>query len=201
MSAPRIGLAQAVAAVAALLLLLVMAMDWYTTERAEDLRRDARLTEPGRTGGGEFEPNLKRERESAAEKDEKNAWQAGAAVDRLALVLMLAAAGSALVAAILRAADRRFEPPRSWSSAATALGLAAAVLVVYRILQPPGLNEAAVVKIGAPLGLLLLGTLAFASRVAMRGEREEPALAGEPAEGADDALPPPSGEPVEPAAP
>lgn len=194
MTAPRVGLAQGVAAVAALLLLLVMAMDWYTTERAEDFRRDARLTEPGRTGGGEFEPNLKREREAAAEEDEKNAWQAGAAVDRLVLLLMLAAAAAALVAAIARAADRRFEPPSSPSTLATALGLAAALLLVYRILQPPGLNDAAVVKAGAPLGLVLVGILALASRVAMRGEREEPAP-----DAPTDALPPPTGEPVEPA--
>jgi hypothetical protein len=189
----RLSRADGVAMAAALLLLLVMAMDWYTTKQGEELRRDAKLTAPGRSGGGEFEPNLKRERESAAAKQEKNAWQADAAVDRLALLLMLGAVAAAIAAATLRAADRRFEGPLTPSAVATWLGLAAAFVIAYRILQPPGLNTAAVIKAGAPLGLVLVGLLALSSRIAMRTEREPAAAAGLD-------LPPPVGAPMAPAA-
>ena len=50
------------------------------------------------------------------------------------------------------------------------MGLAGCLLLVYRILQPPGLNNAAVIKVGAPLGLLCIGLLTIGARVASRGE-------------------------------
>jgi hypothetical protein len=50
-------------------------------------------------------------------------------------------------------------------------GLAACLMLVYRILQPPGANSIAVVKIGAPLGLLCVGLLTIGSRLAARGQR------------------------------
>jgi hypothetical protein len=52
-------------------------------------------------------------------------------------------------------------------------GLLACVLIVYRIIQPPGLNSAAVVKPGAPLGLLCVGLLAVGARIAVRDARAE----------------------------
>ena len=55
------------------------------------------------------------------------------------------------------------------------VGLIACLLLVYRILQPPGPNAAAVVKVGAPLGLLCAGLLTLGARVASRADREEPA--------------------------
>jgi hypothetical protein len=82
-----------------------------------------------------------------------------------------------LAAAWARAADRRIVIGR-WSPSAVAsvVGLVACALLVYRILQPPGLNAAAVVKAGAPLGLLCVGLLTIGARVAARGERtREPA--------------------------
>lgn len=199
MTFTRLSRADVVASVAALLLLLVLAMDWYSTDKGEELRRDAKLTEPGIVGGGEFEPTLKEERESAAEKEEKNAWQADAAVDRLVLIALLGAAFAALVAAFLRAADRRFEPSLTPSAVATWLGIAAALLVAYRIVQPPGINEGAVVKLGAVLGLLTVGVLAVASRIAARAEAAAPPEGAAPPEDTAAELAPPVGEPVRPA--
>jgi hypothetical protein len=88
------------------------------------------------------------------------------------LLALLATAGLAIVAAFLRAADRDVGPP-SPSALATVVGLVTALLLAYRILQPPGLNDAAVVKWGAPVGLALAGVLGIASRSAMRAPPRE----------------------------
>ena len=92
------------------------------------------------------------------------------------LIALLAAALLALVAAWARAADRTLGPP-SPSALATIAGLVASMLLVYRILQPPGLNAAAVVKPGAPLGLLCVGLLTIGARVATRSEQRDPVTA------------------------
>ena len=77
-----------------------------------------------------------------------------------------------MLAAWARAADRTVRiGPWSPSALASVVGLTACLMIVYRILQPPGLNSGAVVKIGAPLGLLFVGLLTVGARVAARGER------------------------------
>jgi hypothetical protein len=48
-----------------------------------------------------------------------------------------------------------------------------ALLVVYRIFQEPGSDVSTTVKAGAPLALLALGVVAFASASALRAPREE----------------------------
>ena len=88
----------------------------------------------------------------------------------------MASVALALVAAWARAADRRLGPP-SPSALASIVGLVACLMIVYRILQPPGLNAAAVVKPGAPLGLLCVGLLTIGARVAARGETKREPIA------------------------
>ena len=168
MTFTRLGRGDLLAMLAALALLLAMATDWWTTKVGENARDIA----------GKIQPQIDRDTvptESAKQNDladsqEKNAWQADAFIDRVILLALLAAAVLALVAAWARAANRSIGPP-SPSLLASAVGLAACALLVYRILQPPGLNEAAVVKAGAPLGLVCVGLLALGARVASRGER------------------------------
>jgi hypothetical protein len=168
MTFTRLGRGDLLAMIAALALLLVMATDWYSTKLGENAR-DVQ---------GKIEPRLNNDTvpsESAkegefADSQEKNAWQAGGAIDRVILIALVAAIGSALVAAYARAADRRLGPP-SPSAIASIAGLVATTLLVYRILQPPGPDYAAVVKIGAPLGLLCVGLLAIGARVATLNER------------------------------
>jgi hypothetical protein len=172
MTFTRLGRGDLLAMVAALALLLVMATDWYTTKLGENARDVASKIEP-RLDNQTVPSESAKEREFA-ETQEKNAWQAGAAIDRVVLIALVAAIALALVAAYARAADRRLGPP-SPSALASVVGMVAAMLLVYRILQPPGLNSAAVVKIGAPLGLLCVGLLAIGARVAALGERAEPA--------------------------
>jgi hypothetical protein len=169
MTFTRLGRGDLLAMIAALALLLVMALDWYSTKQGEQLRHDQGLVEPQINRSGD--PKVSTQLGESADMQEKNAWQADALIDRLILIAMLAAVALALVAAWARAADRQLRiGPLSASAAASAVGLAACALLVYRILQPPGLNAAAVVKAGAPLGLLCLGLLTIGTRVAARGE-------------------------------
>jgi drug/metabolite transporter (DMT)-like permease len=156
--------------IAALGLLLVMATDWYSTQQGERARRDQGLVQPQYNRADD--PKVSTQLGEFADTQEKNAWQAGALIDRVILIALLAAVALALVAAWARAADRKLGPP-SPSALASVVGLVACAMLVYRILQPPGLNSAAVVKAGAPLGLLCIGLLTIGARVAARGERVE----------------------------
>jgi hypothetical protein len=170
MTFTRLGRGDLLAMIAALALLLVMATDWYTTKVGEQAR-DAQgkiLPQLNRDG----EPKESTRQGEFADTQEKNAWQADALIDRVILLALLATVALALIAAWARAAERQVLIGR-WSPSALAsmVGLVGCALLVYRILQPPGLNAAAVVKIGAPLGLLCLGLLTIGSRVAARGER------------------------------
>lgn len=169
MTFTRLGRGDALAAIAALALLLVMAMDWYTTKEGQQLRDDSKLVVPQLNN--QTTPSLKDQAESAAQAFEKNAWQADGLIDRVILATMLAAIVLALAAAVLRAADR---PPRAASASALAslAGILAFVLIAYRIFQPPGLNDAAVVKAGAPLALLCTALITIGARIATIAERD-----------------------------
>lgn len=169
MSFGRLTPGHALAFVAALALLLAMAPDWYT-DKVGELRRDAQenvLPSLDR----EVSPPQSELQAEAAERREKNAWQASGAIDRVILLLLLVTAVLAIASAYLRAAGRRPGPP-SPSAIATITGLVAAILIAYRILQPPGFNEAAVVKWGAPAGLVCVALVALGSRLATLAERE-----------------------------
>jgi multisubunit Na+/H+ antiporter MnhF subunit len=143
-------------------------MDWYSTKAGDAARDAASKVQP--QVNVETVPSESSKLNTFAETQEKTAWQADALIDRLILIALLGAVVCAVVAAWLAAAGKKLGPP-SPSALASVLGLLACVLIVYRIIQPPGLNEAAVVKAGAPLGLLCVGLLAFGARVAVRGER------------------------------
>lgn len=168
MTFTRLGRGDLLAMLAALALLLVMATDWYSTKQGEQLRHDQGLVQPQVNRADD--PKVSTQLGEAADAQEKNAWQAAALIDRLILIALVAAVALALVAAWARAADRRIGPP-SPSALASVVGLVACAMLVYRILQPPGLNALAVVKVGAPLGLLCIGLLTIGARVAARGER------------------------------
>jgi hypothetical protein len=187
---------------AALLLLLSMSVDWYTTKQGEECRRVESVQTPdGGVQGDLIGRDVRRDARECAEKREKNAWQASALIDRLILLALLVAIVAAVAAGFLRAAGRRFEPPRTPSAVASFAGLAAALLIVYRILQPPGFNPGAVVEGGAPIGLALAGFLAIAARSASRAEEEAPSPADTPPPDAGDreAPPEPPAGPAEPA--
>jgi drug/metabolite transporter (DMT)-like permease len=116
-----------------------------------------------------------------AEREEKNAWQADALIDRILLVLMLAAVVFALLTAITRASGARPTKGLGPAGATALIAAGAAILVAYRIIQEPGLDAGTNVKAGAPLALLALGMIGLGASSALRADdrdEEETADAG-----------------------
>jgi hypothetical protein len=175
-----------VAAVAALALLLVMAMDWYTTEAGDQARKDEKQIQPRGATAGEVGRALDESARIAAEEAEENAWQAEPFPDRVILFALLATIVLAIAAAFLRAAGLRFEPPWSPSALATCVGLGAALLLAARIAQKPSADIGSVIKLGAPLGLVCLGTIVLGARAAWNAERDGTAWGEGEAEPAHD---------------
>jgi hypothetical protein len=192
----RLSAGHAIAFVAALALLLAMAPDWYSDKVAEQDREVQDQIVPQLDD--ETVPSQSELHAEAAEKREKNAWQASGALDRVILLLLLVTAVLAIAAAFLRAAGRRATP--SPSAIATLTGLVAAALIAYRIIDPPGFDEAAVVKWGAPAGLLCVGLVAFGSRLATLAE-QDPDRDPEPDPAAEEQAPEPEGDTADAAAP
>ena len=182
----------AVALIAAFALLIVMPMTWYTTKVGEDLRQESGQFLP--QVNRELVPSPSQEAAQAAAAQEKNAYRANGAVDRLLLVSLIAAAGFAIAAAFLRAAGRRFQTSVTPSALAAGAGLVACVLLAYRILEPPGLHAAAVVKAGALLALLCVGVLTIGARFGMLNEARD---AKEAAASPDAAAPPDQAAPAD----
>ena len=161
----------AVALVGALALLLVTAMDWYSTATGDEARRMESITE-GADGAeaGEVDRRLNEDAQFLAEREERNAWQADALIDRIILVLMLGAAALAVLTAITRAAGARPTSGLGPAGLAAIAAATAAALVAYRIIQEPGLDQATTVKLGAPLALLPLALIALGSASALRAD-------------------------------
>ena len=97
-----------IALVGALALLLITAMDWYGTATGDEARRIESITEePSGAEGGEIDRRLNEDARFVAEREEKNAWQADALIDRILLVVMLAAVLFAVLTAITRASGAK----------------------------------------------------------------------------------------------
>jgi drug/metabolite transporter (DMT)-like permease len=193
MSFARLLRADWVAMAAALALLLVMALDWYSTPSGQEARRIEAISDPSGGAGGQVERELQEDARLIAEAQERNAWQVPGAFDRLILLGLLATIALAIAAAYLRAAARRFEPPLTPSALAAVVAAVTAVAVAYRTLQEPGLDVATTVEAGAPLALIALGVLALAARSAMGAENDgtawaEPGTEAEPAAEAEPRL-------------
>src|SRR5689334_22621222 len=116
MTFARLNRGDWVALVAAFALLLVLPMTWYTTKAGEALRQESRDFVPQIEN--DLTPTPSQQASQAAATQEKNAYRANAAVDRIALIALLAAATFAIAAAFLRAAGKRFESP--WTPSALA---------------------------------------------------------------------------------
>ncbi len=179
MSFERLSWGHWLAGIAALALLLVMAMDWYGTVQSDALRRDERLVFTGGREGGEAGRTLQREIPAAAEKGERNAWQAYTGAGVIVLALLLAAIASALAAAALFAAGRLYEP--AVSTVPTGVGLLAMIAVAYKMIDQPGLDVVTTLRSGAPLGLGLLALLVLGGSRAMRVEARADAPSAAPA--------------------
>ncbi len=159
--------------VAALLLLFVMALDWYSTTVGDRAREVEKLAQPNTGGPGGDAERLQRDTAAQdAEAQEKNAWQAPGAIDRVILIGLLGTVTLAVAAAWLRAAGRRSQPPVSPSALVAILATLTGLLVAYRLLSQPGGDGSITVKAGAPLALVALGVIALAASQAMRREQD-----------------------------
>ena len=190
---------------AALGLLLSMSFVWWTTNEAEECRRAAEAQSAPSIGGvqgSEIDRKVESDADRCVAKHDKTAWSAPSFVDVIILLALLTAIASAVAAAFLRAADRSLGTSTTPTEVAAYAGLAATLLILYRVLQPPGFNAAAVVKPAAIVGLVLAGVLTITARSAGAAERETPEPAGdaEPPS-ASDREPPPDAPPAGPAEP
>jgi hypothetical protein len=168
----RLTRGHVVAAVAALALLLVMAMDWYGSTEANFARHAAATANPNGAEGGEVGRQIQEDAATIIARDEKNAWQEDAGIDRVLLVLLLLTVAAPLVAATLRAQGRRFEPPWTPAAFAAVSAVLAALLLAYRLVNEPGSDSKTTVKVGAPLGLALLAVVGIASAYAFQTEAD-----------------------------
>jgi hypothetical protein len=176
--------------VAALALLFFMALDWYTTKAGEANRtQQHRFERLPPTDEGD-QAQLAQEAGQAAESHERNAWQQRGGVDRVTLIVLLVTVGLAVAAGFFRAAGRRFEPPLTPSAYAAIAATLGVLLVAYRIIQQPGIDQTTDVKAGAPLALIALGVVALASTRGLRNEDRGEAFRELPAPQPAEAPPP-----------
>ena len=166
----RLTRGHVVAAVSALVLLLVMAMDWYGSRAADEAREVSKSAQTRGAQAGEAGRALQQDADRVIARDEKNAWQEQRSFDRFLLILLLACVFLPLFAAAHRAAGRRSDPPWTPSGIAALVAAVAALLVAYRIINEPGNDLTTTVKIGAPLGLLCLAAIGLGSAWAFQGE-------------------------------
>lgn len=168
----RLARGHVVAAIAALILLLVMAMDWYGSHEADLAHQAASGVNTSGAAAGEVGRQVKSEADAVIARDEKNAWQEDRTFDRVILALLLLSVFLALAAAAHRAAGKRAPPPWTPSAFAAIVAAATSLLVAYRIINQPGDNASTTVKIGAPLGLVMLAIIGMGAASAFQGEAD-----------------------------
>ncbi|MEJ7715010.1 MAG: hypothetical protein WKF40_04605 [Thermoleophilaceae bacterium] len=172
MTFERLRAADALAMVAALVLLFTMAMDWYTSPVGREARRIESFSQPQGALGGEVERQAQKDASDVAEGQERNAWQPNSAVDSLILAGLLASFILAIGAGFLRAAGRRFPPPLTPSFVCALVAGLTGLLVALRWVVASGSDSTTSVQSGLPLSLVVLGGLALAASVAYRAEDE-----------------------------
>lgn len=168
----RLARGHVVAAIAGLVLLLVMAMDWYGSHQADLARQIGNSAQTSGAEAGEAGRAVKADADRIIARDEKNAWQEDDFLGRVILAFLLLSVFLPLYAAAHRAAGRRAEPPWTPSAVAAVVAAFTALLVAYRIVNEPGSDAATTVKIGAPLGLLSLVAVGLGAAWAFQGEAD-----------------------------
>lgn len=194
MSLQRLNRGDWIAWLAALALLIVMSLDWWGSTLGDDFRRTESLAPTNGAEAGEVGRKLSQTAALAAESQEHNAWQPRKLVDGVILIVLLLAVAWSLAAVWAKAAGKRYD-----MSLNAVAGIAAAVggvLVAYRMVQEPGIDELTTVKLGAPLAVLSCVALSLAHSSALRADEEPAPVGHQPAEGE----PPAAAEPEAPAA-
>jgi hypothetical protein len=184
----RLTKGDALAWVAALGLLLVTAIDWFSTQlgdAARQIQHDVNV--PNGPVGSEIPSTIKQQAALVAQAQEKNLWQLHGGIDRLMLIVILAAALCAAFAAAMRVAGHRYRGAFTPSAAAALLSGFGALLVLYRLVNQPGDNQVATVKSGPWLSFVALGLLCLGASLAWRAERDGSAYKDEAAAAAEGA--------------
>ncbi len=182
MEADRLSTGEKISAVSAILLFVFMFFDWFGVKVSGV---------PGFSG--------------SIEGGGGSAWDT---LDVIPLFLMLAIV-AAIGVAIVRLTDADLEPPISMNAIVAALGGFAVLLILYRIVDPPGSDSVSGVgvditlKLGIFLGLLAAAGIAYGGYSAMReegasfgGEADRLSGGGQPP--ADGPPPPPAQQPPPP---
>jgi hypothetical protein len=181
MDLDRLSTGEKIASVSAILLFVFMFFEWFGVEVS---------------GVGGFSGTISGEG--------GNAWEA---LDFIPFVL-LATIIAALGVAALRLSDAAYEPPVSANTAVTVLGVISVLLILYRIIDPPGFDSFGGVSVDATLNIGIFLGLASAAGIAYGGYsamREEGMTFGDAADrlssGPGAGAPPPPSQPPSSSAP
>jgi hypothetical protein len=149
MDANRLSTGEKIAGVSAVLLFIFMFFDWFNAEVS--------VNSGGFVG-------------SASEGG--SAWQAFSGIDLFLLLTVVVA----VAVAVIRLTDAVFEPPFPLNAAVAVLSGVSVLLVLYRIIDPPGGGELAGVSVdisptvGAFLGLIAAAGITYGGYRAMKEE-------------------------------
>jgi len=171
LSAGRFTKGDALAVLAAVALLFVMATDWYSSPEGDELRRIERLAEPDDSLGPEARDLGRQQQEEAsqsAEAEERNAWTADGLIDRVILVALLGAVATAVALAISRLRGRSVGVPGGVRGLVLTVATVAAVLVIYRMVQEPGIDAVTTIRGGPFLALVTLGLMSLGAILTLR---------------------------------
>ncbi len=146
MDLEKLSTGEKISAVSAILLFIFMFFDWFGVEVSGG---GVNLT----GGGG-------------------NAWDT---LDFIPIILVIAIV-AAVGVAVLRLTEADFEPPVSLNAVVAALGIISALLILFRIIDPPGfgsigpISYEGTVEVGVILGLIAAAGIAFGGYRAMQEE-------------------------------
>jgi hypothetical protein len=141
MEADKLSTGEKISAVSALLLFIFMFLDWFGVKVSGVEGFSGSVS-----GGG-------------------SAWDA---LDVIPIFLMLAIV-VAIGVAVIRLTDADVEPPFSLNTAVAVLGGLAALLILYRIVNPPDIGEFAGVEIDTTLKIWIFLSLVAAAGIAYGG--------------------------------
>src|SRR4051812_47987912 len=176
MDVDRLSTGEKIAGVSAILLFIFMFFDWFSAEVSVS---SGAFVGSASAGG--------------------SAWDA---LEVIPIFLMLAII-AAVAVAVVRLTDADFEPSISLNAVVTALGALAVILVLYRIIDPPGGGSIAGVSVdispavGIFLGLIAAAGIAYGGYRAMQeegssfGEIGDRLSSGRGGSGGPGATPPP----------
>jgi hypothetical protein len=145
MNADRLSTGEKIAGASAVLLFIFMFFDWFKVDVD--------------SGNGLFSVSIG-----------GNAWEAFSTIDIILMITILVA----VAVAVIRLSDAVVEPPFSINAVVAILGAVSVLLILYRIIDPPGGSDIEGVDIspaiGAFLGLLAAAGITYGGYRAMQEE-------------------------------